>query len=150
MAVPIRRSFMARAWQGLVMTVLALPGGHSAAAQGAAYQAGDQAPASWTQFAQLVKVRFEEWVAADDEVAGRFRSYVKDRAGQAGGPPASVVVRAWVNPDGSVERVSFPPLPDARADADLRTILQRGNVGGAPPPEMLQPLNLRFAIGTGP
>jgi hypothetical protein len=29
---------------------------------------------------------------------------------------------------------------------DLRTILKRGNVGEAPPPEMVQPLNLRFSL----
>jgi len=45
-----------------------------------------------------------------------------------------------------VEKVSFAALKDARADADLRTILTRGNVGEAPPPEMLQPLNLRFSL----
>ena len=32
------------------------------------------------------------------------------------------------------------------ATEDLRTILKRGNVGEAPPPEMLQPLNLRFSL----
>jgi hypothetical protein len=57
-----------------------------------------------------------------------------------------LVVRAWLNPDGTVEKVSFAALKDARADADLRTILTRGNVGEAPPPEMLQPLNLRFSL----
>jgi hypothetical protein len=56
------------------------------------------------------------------------------------------VVRAWLNPDGTVERVSFDALKDARADADLRIILKRGNIGEAPPPEMLQPLNLRFSL----
>jgi hypothetical protein len=45
-----------------------------------------------------------------------------------------------------VERVSFAPLPDPAADGDLHTILKRGNIGEAPPPEMLQPLNLRFSL----
>jgi hypothetical protein len=57
-----------------------------------------------------------------------------------------LVVHAWLNPDGTVERVTFPPLNDAQADADLRTILKRGNIGEASPPEMLQPLNLRFSL----
>ncbi len=52
----------------------------------------------------------------------------------------------WLNPDGSVERVSFPQLPDGQADQDLHTILKSGNIGEAPPPEMLQPLNLRFSL----
>jgi hypothetical protein len=56
------------------------------------------------------------------------------------------VVKAWLNPDGTVERVSFPPLNDTQADQDLHTVLKRGNVGEAPPPEMVQPLNLRFSL----
>jgi hypothetical protein len=60
-----------------------------------------------------------------------------------------MVVRAWLNPDGTVERVSFATLKDAKADADLRAILTRGNIGEAPPPEMLQPLNLRFRSTPG-
>ena len=79
-------------------------------------------------------------------MANRFRSYLTDRAGREDGPPPSLVVRAWLNPDGTVEKVSFAALKDARADADLRIILTRGNVGEAPPPEMLQPLNLRFSL----
>lgn len=59
---------------------------------------------------------------------------------------AARVVRAWLNPDGTVERVTFPAFDDAGATEDLRTILKRGNVGEAPPPEMLQPLNLRFSL----
>jgi hypothetical protein len=118
----------------------------AAAAQGLDYRNPDNAPPSWGQFAKLVKYRFETWVAADEPVANRFRAYVIDNAGKDGGPPPTLVVRAWLNPDGTVERVSFSPLPDPHADEDLRTILKRGNIGEAPPPEMLLPLNLRFSL----
>jgi hypothetical protein len=58
-----------------------------------------------------------------------------------------LAVRAWLNPDGTVERIVFPALKDARAETDLRAILTRGNIGRPPPPpEMLQPLNLRFSL----
>lgn len=110
------------------------------------YRDPSKAPPSWAQFAKLVQYRFETWIEADDEVAKRFRAYVKDRAGKEDGLPPSLVVKAWLNPDGTVERVSFAPLRDAQADTDLRTILTRGNIGEAPPPEMLQPLNLRFSL----
>ena len=49
-------------------------------------------------------------------------------------------------PMGEFARLSVPTLNNAQADADLQTILKRGNVGEAPPPEMLQPLNLRFSL----
>lgn len=117
-----------------------------ALAQGLDYRDPDKAPPSWGQFAKLVKYRFETWVAADEPVANRFRAYIIEHTGKDGGPPPTLVVRAWLNPDGTVERVSFAPLPDPAADGDLHTILKRGNIGEAPPPEMLQPLNLRFSL----
>jgi hypothetical protein len=110
------------------------------------YREVAKAPPSWMQFAKLVKYRFETWMAADDEVARRFRTYCSERAGQADGPPQTLVVRAWLNPDGTVERVAFASLKDQRADEDLRTILKRGNVGEAPPPEMLQPVHLSLSL----
>lgn len=118
----------------------------SVSGQGLDYRDPSKAPPSWAQFAKLVQYRFESWIGADNEVASRFRAYISERAGKDDGPPQSLVVKAWLNPDGTVERVSFPALKDARADADLRTILTRGNIGEAPPPEMLQPLNLRFSL----
>jgi hypothetical protein len=118
-----------------------------AAAQGGLdYRDPSKAPPSWGQFAKLVQYRFETWISADEAVAKRFRNYLSDHAGKEDGPPSSLVVRAWLNPDGTVERVSFAALKDAQADADLRTILTRGNIGEAPPPEMLQPVNLRFSL----
>lgn len=138
-------------WQGPVLGALLLLSGplmfpHPIAAQGLDYRDPTKAPPSWGQFAKLVQYRFETWIGADDEVATRFRAYLTEHAGKEDGPPAMLVVKAWLNPDGTVERVSFPALKDAHADADLRTILTRGNIGEAPPPEMLQPLNLRFSL----
>ena len=85
-------------------------------------------------------------VTGDDGAAIRFRAYLKIHRGASDGPPPSLIVKLWVNPDGSVERVSFPAFGDAVATRDLRTVLTRGNIGEAPPPEMLQPLVLRFSL----
>ncbi|HLH12843.1 MAG TPA: hypothetical protein VKV77_13330 [Methylovirgula sp.] len=115
-------------------------------APGLEYRDPSQAPPAWGQFAKLVKYRFETWISANEAVANRFRAYLTDHAGKENGPPQTLIVRAWLNPDGTVERVSFPTLNDAQADKDLHTILMRGNIGEAPPPEMLQPLNLRFTL----
>jgi hypothetical protein len=125
---------------GLLMLPRPIP------AQGLDYRDPTKAPPSWGQFAKLVQYRFETWIGADEAVASRFRAYLTDHAGKEDGPPATLVVKAWLNPDGTVERVSFAALKDARADTDLHTILTRGNIGEAPPPVMLQPLNLRFSL----
>ena len=118
----------------------------STAASAQDFREVGEAPPSWVQFGKLVKYRFETWLMEDEPVANRLRGYVVEHAGKDNGPPPTIVVRAWLNPDGSVERVAFPPLPDPRADEYLRTILTRGSIGEAPPPEMLQPLNLRFSL----
>ena len=115
-------------------------------AQGLDYRSPDAAPPAWGQFAKLVKFRFEEWISADEVVANRFRAWLKETSGKQDSAPTSLVVKAWLNPDGSVERVSFAALKDERANNDLRVVLTRGNIGEAPPPEMLQPINLRFQI----
>jgi len=119
----------------------------AAAAQTSPFRDPASAPPSWTQFAKLVKYRFEEWLGADDAIAARFRVYLKAHAGASDGPPPTLIVQAWVSPDGSVERVSFPTLGDAGATKDLTTILSSGNIGERPPPEMLQPIRLRFSLG---
>jgi hypothetical protein len=128
----------------VLLTIGVLGGADLASSQD--YRDPSKAPPSWAQFAKLVQYRFETWIGADDETAKRLRAYLVERAGKEDGPPASLVVRAWLNPDGTVQRISFPALKDGRADADLRTVLTRGNIGEAPPPEMLQPLNLRFSL----
>lgn len=125
---------------------LGTPAPGAAPKTGLDYRDPSQAPPSWAQFAKLVKYRFETWMAADEAVANRFRGYVIEHAGKSDGVPPTLVLKAWLNPDGSVEKVSFPSLNDPHADDDLRTILKRGNVGEAPPPEMLQPLNLKFSL----
>ncbi|RJF60728.1 hypothetical protein D4Q71_23235 [Rhodopseudomonas palustris] len=133
-------------WRVVVACLALVLSVASAAAQVLDYRDPASAPPSWSQFAKLVQFRFESWIAADDPIADRFRGYVLQNAGKPDGPPAVLMVRAWLNPDGTVERVSYPALKDARAEADLRMILTRGNIGEAPPPEMLQPLNLRFTL----
>jgi hypothetical protein len=130
-----------------VVSMLALSMNVDAArAQGLNYREAGKAPPHWSQFAKLVRFRFEDWIGADDAVADRLRSYLRESAGKADGPPPTLDVRVWLNPDGTIERVAFASLKGAQADEDLRTVLTRGNVGEAPPPEMLQPLNLRFSL----
>jgi hypothetical protein len=146
----VSSSFRAR-WSAVTLCALVvLPGlfmlPTPGPAQGLDYRDPAKAPPSWGQFAKLVQYRFETWIGADETVANRFRAYLTDHVGKEDGAPPTLVVKAWLNPDGTVERVTFAALKDERADADLHTILTRGNIGEAPPPEMLQPLNLRFSL----
>lgn len=60
-------------------------------------------------------------------------------------PPPAITVSIWIAQSGEVERVSFPSLSDASADADLKTLLMR-IAAGAPPSGMLQPVRLRLSL----
>src|ERR1700724_55373 len=103
------RSFRSAAfvrWSMAALCAFAVCSGRLAIAEGLDYRDPDKAPPSWKQFAKLVQYRFETWIGADDEIANRFRAYVTDHAGKEDGPPPALVVRAWLNPDGTVERVS--------------------------------------------
>ena len=115
-------------------------------AQGADFRGPNSAPAVWGAFSALVKQHFEKNMVADDPVANRFRDWLTQSRGKPDAAPASLVVRVWLKSDGVVDRVSFPLLPDGKANDDLQVILMRGSVGKAPPSDMLQPLNLRFSL----
>lgn len=58
------------------------------------FRAPDAAPPAWGQFAKLVKYRFEEWIAADDVIANRFRAWVKAASASDKTTPSSLVVKA--------------------------------------------------------
>jgi len=44
---------------------------------------------------------------AFDPVARRLRAYLLNEAGRHDRPPGVMRVHAWINPDGTVERISF-------------------------------------------
>jgi hypothetical protein len=104
------------------------------------------APPTWAQFAKLVKYHFEEGLSSNDPISARFRVYLKAQAGASDGPPDTLTVAVWIRPDGTVDRVSFPPFGDAGATKDLTKILTGAKIGEAPPPDLAQPIRLRFKL----
>jgi hypothetical protein len=110
-------------------------------AQGVDYRAADTVPAAWQEFAKRLQARFQERLSADDEVARRFQDGMAKRTGDAATP---LGVRAWILPDGKIERIEVDGQKDDAA-MNLRVLLARGNVD-APPPDMLQPLHLRLRV----
>jgi hypothetical protein len=122
----------------------ALPAG--AMAQNLDYRSPSTVPPAWSRFAMLVQYRFKQWLAADNEVAYRFHLYLENRVINEPGPLEPLVVAVWISGDGKVQRVDFPALPDKQANADLHLILERGDIGEPPPPDMLQPLRLKLAL----
>ncbi|HTH98408.1 MAG TPA: hypothetical protein VL574_13400 [Stellaceae bacterium] len=110
------------------------------------YRQPDAVPSSWLRYAQLVQYRFKELLAADNEVAYRFHLFLENRTVNADAPPDQLIVKVWVAHNGKVQKIEFPSLHDAQADKDLHAILGRGNIGEAPPADMLQPIHLRLQL----
>lgn len=110
-------------------------------------------PPSWVAYAQLVGQQFQSWIEADDPEADRFHQYLDVRMSEADAthPPLStILVRAWIGPDGSVTRVLFDSMGDARADAALRGLLAGHPLRDPPPPGLRQPLRVRLHIQPNP
>lgn len=113
------------------------------AAERSDYRPADAAPPAWQTFARQLKEKIEQRLAGDDEKARHFQEYLGNR--DIGDAPVTFVLRAWISSDGQLHRVEFDGLNAPGASVDLRALLTGRNVG-APPPEMLQPLHLRFSL----
>jgi hypothetical protein len=113
-------------------------------AQGVDYRAANAVSASWQEFTKQLQARFQERLAADDENVRRFQDSLAKRQADAGAASTTLTVRAWILPDGKIERIEVDGPKDDAA-ISLRVLLARGNVG-APPPDMLQPLHLRLRV----
>jgi hypothetical protein len=129
-----------------LIAVVSLQATYPASAQAPVFRSPETAPPAWARFSVLVKGRFEQWLAADEAVANRFRDWLAQAAEQRNSPPPTLVVRAWLDPDGGVARVAFESLGNDRADEDLRRILTSGKIGALPPPDMLQPIRFRLSL----
>ena len=130
---------------GVVLSA-SLMGAAPALAQDLNYRSPTTVPVSWQRYAQLVQYRIGDWMRTDDDVTHRFHVYLENRIINEPGPPQTLIVKIWVSQTGKVSRAEFRPLADAQANTDLRTILERGVVGEAPPSDMLQPMHLKIAL----
>lgn len=108
------------------------------------YRSAAAAPAAWQEFAKQLQNRFQQRLAADDEPARRFLDDVAKLAGGKDAAAPTLIVRAWILPDGKIERVESQGL-DSVAAVRLRALLAGEGVG-LPPSDMLQPLQLRLTL----
>jgi hypothetical protein len=110
------------------------------------FQSGAEAPKAWIEFANLLRFRSETILRSDDAAALRLQEALQ-KLNDTGDtpPPLNVTVKMWVDKSGKIERVSFAPLADAAANADLTTLLSSISAG-VPPPDMLQPVRLKLSL----
>jgi hypothetical protein len=104
------------------------------------YRPATAVPASWQTFARRLQSSFQERLAAEDDLADKFRDALAARPVAAD----ALTLRAWILPTGQIERLEFDQL-DALVAARLRVVLSQADVG-APPADMLQPVRLRLVL----
>jgi hypothetical protein len=144
-----RRAFP---WLCVVLGALAVLFSARGAPAGAATELDNpsttEVPASWQAFARRLQLRFQERLSSDNDNALRLRDSMT-RLGQAGAAAPTLIVRAWVLPDGKVARVELEGTPNEDALHDLSAALM-GDAIGTVPPDMPQPLRLRLSLGAKP
>jgi hypothetical protein len=134
----------AAAMAGLIVAGAEAKASPVAAASGE-YRSATAVPEAWQVFARQLQQKFEQRLSGDSDGARRIQDYLMRRGGAADTPALRLVVRAWVLTDGKVSRVEVDGMDDVGMRIELRALLMAGGVG-APPPEMLQPLNLRLSL----
>ena len=133
----------------LAARVASIAAGFAAMLGGANAQsvAPSAAPVEWVRYAEASANTFSGWLQEDGEKPARLRAYFNERRAMDGAP-AEVEISLWLKPDGSVERLRFAPLADAKANTDLHDALIGRNLG-APPKAMLQPMRIAVKIEPG-
>jgi hypothetical protein len=102
-------------------------------------------PQHWISYAQLTSNQFQDWLS-DPTSAAVVRLHAALAEGLSKTLALDVVARVWVAADGRVERLEFPSLGNAQADADLRTVLMSQLLPESPPPDMRQPMVLQLSL----
>lgn len=98
-------------------------------------------PQHWMDYAQRVGNQFQ------DRLSDAGNGAVLRLHGALQTPAPPLVLRVWIAAAGAVERLEFESLGQARADADLRSLLMSGPWLEPPPGDMRQPLVLQLSWG---
>ncbi len=89
----------------------------------------------WSEYAQYVLFRVRDWLAADKGIQ-RLRA--------AKELPPEIIASVWITADGKVDRIVTRSL-DPKAATAIRHAAE-GHAIDVPPPDMPQPLRLRFSF----
>nr|WP_316629325.1 hypothetical protein [uncultured Brevundimonas sp.] len=137
------RSFFARSRQWLAAIVGA--GLASATPVSAQTVSPSAAPAEWVRYAEDATNTISAWLGEDGEAATRFRTYLDQTRPAADQPTPPLELRVWIDPDGAVSRITFPPFAHEEANASLRGAIV-GRRLTPPPADMLLPIRIAVQL----
>ncbi len=143
-----RPSAIARAIRWLA--TLAGAGLASAAPVSAQTVTPSAAPAEWVRYAEGATATITEWLQAEDETATRLRGYLDRTRPSADQATAPLQIKIWVDAEGAVSRIDFPPFAHEEANADLRAVIVGRRLAGPPPQGMLLPMRIAVQLDPAP
>ncbi|WGS45943.1 hypothetical protein LFL97_24975 [Burkholderia sp. JSH-S8] len=114
--------------------------------------AAADAPEAWVVYAQRVSQRLEAALDGTGAAASRLRAHLECNAGAAaneGAMPPALLLRAWLDRRGDIERIESEPAFARDVAADLRSALVGQPVGAPPPRGMMQPVVVRVRVASG-
>lgn len=138
---PPRRSRFARlAWKlasalGIGAAAVSVP----ASAQSISPQ---EAPAEWVAYASYATTTITKWLEAESDTATRLRTYLDATRPSPDQPTAPLLIKVWIDTDGTVSRIDHAPFAHQQANADLKALIVDGHLDASPPDDMLLPLRI--------
>jgi hypothetical protein len=108
------------------------------------------APVEWVRYAESVTAEINRWLEADSETATRLRAYLDATRPAPDQPTAPLMLKVWIDGNGTISRIDFPPFAHAEANANLRALLVGQRLPAAPPRDMLLPLRIAVQIDPPP
>ncbi|MCG2841219.1 hypothetical protein L6Q21_09530 [Sandaracinobacter sp. RS1-74] len=108
------------------------------------------APSEWVAYAEGATAAITAWLQAEDEPARRLRAYLDGTRKSPGERTAPLVLKLWIDRDGTVSRIEFTPFAHAEANADLRSLIVGRKLDGKPPRDMLLPMLIAVQLDAAP
>jgi len=128
------------------LAVIAGAGAAASAPVAAQSVSPSAAPAEWVRYAETASAAVNTWLQAESEPAQRLRAYLDATRPAPDQPTAPLVVKLWIDGDGTVSRIDFPPFAHAEANADLRGLIVGQRLANSPPKDMLLPLRIAVQL----
>ena len=113
---------------------------------GAQTVAPDQAPAAWMRYAEAATQSITAWLQAESEAGIGLRSYLDATRPAPDQPTAPLLLKVWIDAEGTVSRIDHPAFAYAQANADLRGLIVGQRLPAAPPKHMLLPLRIMIQL----
>ncbi|ALR20898.1 hypothetical protein [Sphingobium baderi] len=106
----------------------------------------EQAPAAWIAYAETATRSITELLQADSEIASRLRTYLDATRPAPYQPTALLVVKIWVDGEGMVSRIDYPPFAHEQANADMQALIVGQKLASIPPRDMLLPMRIAVQL----